>query len=176
MQNNTNGHRRLMLAAGVGAAVAGAAAILHRDRTASLHPQGLAMPIDIEGLAEGVLRIVEWEGRPVWVLRRTVAQVAALAGHEALLADPESKQSLQAPACRNRHRSLRPDIFVAIGLCTHEGCTPALRGDIGFLCPCHASRFDFAGRVFKGGPATTNLVIPAYRFEGSGRLVVGVDA
>jgi ubiquinol-cytochrome c reductase iron-sulfur subunit len=175
MKDNTDWRRRrLIIAAGVGAAVAGAA-LIQRGRQASSHPQGLATPIDIDGLAEGVLRIVEWAGLPVWVLRRTAAQVAALAGHEALLADPESKQSLQAPACRNWHRSLRADVFVAIGLCTHEGCTPALRGDTGFLCPCHASRFDLAGRVFKAGPAATNLVIPAYRFEGPNQLLVGLD-
>lgn len=77
---------------------------------------------------------------------------------------------------RNKHRSLRPEIFVGVGLCTHQGCTPALLGDNGFLCPCHASRYDLAGRVFKAGLATTNLVIPAYRFETDHRLLLGVDA
>ena len=133
------------------------------------------MPVDIGGLPEGVLRVVEWEGRPVWILRRTAAQVGALANNEGALADPHSLRSLQADACRNRHRSLRAEVFVAIGLCTHEGCTPALRGDSGFLCPCHASRFDLAGRVARAGPALTNLVIPAHRFESPDRLVVGLD-
>jgi ubiquinol-cytochrome c reductase iron-sulfur subunit len=117
---------------------------------------------------------VEWQGKPVWVLRRSPAQLEALATRNELLADPESKESLQPAYTRNTHRSLRPETFVAIGLCTHQGCTPALNGDH-FLCPCHTSKYDLAGRVFKVGPALANLVIPAYRFEGE-KLILGEDA
>lgn len=116
------------------------------------------------------------EGKPIWVLRRSAASITALAAHEAVLTAPDSQHSLQPAACRNRHRSLRPEIFVAIGLWTHQGCVPALRGDSGFLCPCHVSRYDIAGRVFKTGPATANLVIPAYHFKSDSRMLLGVDA
>lgn len=163
-----------MLAVGVGA-VAGGAALAWRFGAFSAYPHGSPLALDISDLPEGRLRTVEWRGLPVWVLRRSAAEVTALAAHEPELADPESQQSLQPAACRNRQRSQRADIFVAIGLCTHQGCTPALRADA-FLCPCHASRYDLAGRVYRTGPATANLVIPAYRFETDRRLVLGVDA
>ena len=119
---------------------------------------------------------LEWQGLPVWLLRRSAAEIEALAAFEAALTDPDSRDSVQPSACRNRHRSLRPEIFVAIGLCTHQGCTPALTRAGGFLCPCHSSRYDLAGRVFKAGPAPANLVIPAYRYEAGERLLLGVDA
>lgn len=167
--------RRIMLAAGASAVAGGAAMLLRPDGVLIDHPHGSPLAVELGDLPEGRLRTVEWQGKPVWVLRRSAAAVAALAAQESLLADPDSLQSLQPPACRNRHRSLRPEIFVAIGLCTHQGCTPALLGT-GFLCPCHASKYDLAGRVFRVGPATANLVIPAYHFVGDNRLLLGVDA
>lgn len=140
-------------------------------------PAGDPLAVAIDTLAPGRLLTVEWKGRSVWVLRRSADEVAGLAGYEAELADPGSLQSLQPEACRNPHRSLRAEIFVAIGQCTHQGCPPQLRGGAGgrneFLCPCHTSKFDLAGRVFKAGPAPANLVIPEYRFEGDSRLVIG---
>jgi ubiquinol-cytochrome c reductase iron-sulfur subunit len=99
--------------------------------------------------------------------------MATLERNEAELTDPHSEKSVQPPACRNSNRSIRPDVFVAIGLCTHQGCVPALQSGKGFVCPCHASRYDLAGRVFKSGPALANLVIPAYHFADENRLVVG---
>ena len=168
--------RRIMLAAGASAVAGGAAMVLRPSSVIIPHPHGSPLAVELADLPEGKLRTVEWQGKPVWVLRRSAAQVSGLVAHEADLADPDSMLSLQPPACRNRQRSLRPDILVAIGLCTHQGCTPALVGAGGFLCPCHASKYDLAGRVFKVGPATANLVIPAYRFEGENRLLIGVDA
>ena len=168
--------RRIMLAAGASAVAGGAAMILRPDGVVIAHPHGSPLMVELSNLPEGKLRTVEWQGQPVWILRRSAAEIAALPSHESVLADPDSLQSLQPPACRNRHRSLRPDIFVAIGLCTHQGCSPALLGSDGFLCPCHTSKYDLAGRVFKVGPATANLVIPAYRFENGSRLILGVDA
>lgn len=168
--------RRIMLAAGA-SAVAGAAAMLLRPSGVIVpHPHGSPLIVELADLPPGKLRTVEWQGKPVWVLRRSAAAVAALAAHEDALADPDSQLSLQPPACRNRQRSLRPEIFVAIGLCTHQGCTPALLDGDGFLCPCHTSKYDLAGRVFKTGPATANLVIPAYRFASENQLLLGVDA
>lgn len=167
--------RRILLAAGATAVVVGTVRVLRPNGLMS-YPQGSPLAIDFGHLPHDKLLTVEWQGKPVWVLRRSAASITALAAHEAMLADPESQHSLQPAACRNRHRSLRPETFVAIGLCTHQGCVPALRGDAGFLCPCHVSRFDLAGRVFKAGPANANLIIPAYHFESDSRLLLGVDA
>lgn len=176
MTLGTVGRRRIMLVAGVGA-VAGGAALLWQERSKlASYPQGSPLAVELDALPQGKLLTVEWRGLPVWVLRRSAAQIAALAAHESALADSESRQSLQPAFCRNRQRSLRPEIFVAVGLCTHQGCTPALLGDSGFLCPCHASRYDLAGRVFKAGPANANLVIPAHHFEAENRLLLGIDA
>ena len=176
MENATSKQRRrIMLAAGASAVAGGAAMLLRPGGVIIPHPHGSPLVVELGDLPEGKLRTVEWQGKPVWILRRSAAVVAALTAQEDLLADPDSLQSLQPPACRNRHRSLRPEFFVAIGLCTHQGCTPALMG-AGFLCPCHASKYDLAGRVFRVGPATANLVIPAYHFESDNRLLLGVDA
>jgi ubiquinol-cytochrome c reductase iron-sulfur subunit len=177
MERSPNSQRRrIMMVATASAVAAGAAMVLRPSGVVIPHPHGAPLAVELGDLPEGKLRTVEWQDKPVWVLRRSASAVAALALHEGLLADPQSRQSMQPPSCQNRHRSLRPDIFVAIGLCTHQGCAPGLRADSGFLCPCHASNFDLAGRVFKAGPATANLVIPAYRFEADNRLLIGVDA
>lgn len=167
--------RRIVIAAGA-CAVGGGTLFLTQQHNASRSwPHGNPLPVDLSRLPVGKLQTIEWQGKPVWVLRRSPETVAALGSKEDLLADPASKTSLQPPACRNPQRSLRPDVFVAIGLCTHQGCTPALNGDH-FLCPCHTSKYDLAGRVFKVGPALANLVIPAYRFDGETKLVIGEDA
>jgi ubiquinol-cytochrome c reductase iron-sulfur subunit len=164
-----------MLAAGASAVAGGAAMVLRPGGVLIPYPHGSPLAVELGDLQAGKLRTVEWQGKPVWVLRRSAADVAALAAQDNLLADPDSQASLQPAICRNRNRSLRPEIFVAIGLCTHQGCTPALLG-AGFLYPCHASKYDLAGRVFRVGPATANLVIPAHHFEGENRLVIGADA
>lgn len=167
--------RRIALAAGA-CALGGAAAFLVQQRHATRSwPHGTPQAVDLSGLAAGRLKTVEWQGRPVWILRRGAAMQAALAAPNPELADPESAQSLQPPYARNAYRSLRPEYFVAIGLCTHQGCVPALTGNH-FLCPCHTSRYDLAGRVFKAGPAPANLVVPAYRFDGESRLLIGAEA
>ncbi|PKO62042.1 MAG: ubiquinol-cytochrome c reductase iron-sulfur subunit [Betaproteobacteria bacterium HGW-Betaproteobacteria-18] len=165
----------MLLAAGSGATVAGLT-YLWRARSVNDYPHGSPLAVDIQDIPSGKLLTLEWQGKPVWVLRRSPADLAALANHEALLTDADSQQSVQPETCRNRHRSLVPEIFVAVGLCTHLGCTPQLRGPDGFTCPCHASHYDLAGRVFKVGPAPANLLIPAYRFESKNRLVLGVTA
>ncbi len=173
----TAGHpqrRRIMLVAAA-AAGAGAAWLWRSGGLPATYPRGSPQGVEIGALPAGKLLTLEWQNLPVWVLRRSPADLAALAAHEPALIDPASQQSVQPAACRNPHRSLRADIFVAVGLCTHQGCTPALAGDSGFLCPCHASRYDLAGRVFKGGPASANLVIPAYRFEADNRLLLGAE-
>lgn len=168
--------RRLYLAGGLcalGAGLGVARYVVTRPQPPAGHP----LAVDFGDLVQGRLRSVDWNGRTVWLLRRSADEIAALAGYEAELTDPASAHSLQPEACRNAHRSLRPELFVAIGQCTHQGCPPALRSGAGnrseFLCPCHTSKFDLAGRVFRMGPAPANLVIPEYRLEGDSRVVIG---
>lgn len=146
---------------------------------------GGPVEVDLSRIAPGTLTTVEWRGRPVWVLHRTPEMLAALGGHDAELVDPASAQDQQPFYATNPARSVRPEWFVATGVCTHLGCTPTFRPEAapadlgpswpgGFFCPCHGSRFDLAGRVFRNVPAPRNLEVPPYSFEGDQRLVVGV--
>lgn len=146
---------------------------------------GAPVEVDFSSIAPGALKIIEWRGKPVWIQRRTDDMIASLRGQESRLVDPHSRLDLLPDAIRNGGRSIRPDIFVAIGVCTHLGCspTPVRTGESmpglgadwrgGFFCPCHGSTFDLAGRVFKDKPAPTNLEIPPHRFHGDSRLVIG---
>ncbi|MEO7952892.1 MAG: ubiquinol-cytochrome c reductase iron-sulfur subunit [Polaromonas sp.] len=157
---------------------------------ASLEPSALAraqggpVQADISTLAVGELRTVAWRGKPVWLMRRSEEMIHALQQPNSDLADPFSRRSEQPLSCVNATRSERPDILVAVGVCTHLGCTPILRLDDkalnaelhapgGFYCPCHGSRFDLACRVVKNVPAPTNLVIPDYRFTGASTVEIG---
>ena len=146
--------------------------------------RGGPIDVDVGTLAAGELRTVEWRGKPVWLMRRTDAMVRALQAPNAHLADPLSRRSVQPATCLNPTRSERADLFVAVGICTHLDCTPTLRlsdaalnaelqAPGGFLCPCHGSRFDLAGRVVKTVPAPTNLDIPDYRFTSVTTLKIG---
>lgn len=139
---------------------------------------------DLSRLQPGELRTIEWRGKPVWLMRRSDEMVRALRAVDPALADPLSKRSIQPASCLNATRSQRPEFFVAIGVCTHLGCTPGLRFDDaalnaelhapgGFLCPCHGSRFDLAGRVVKNVPAPINLEIPDYRFTSPTTVRIG---
>ena len=156
----------------------------------SLEPSALArarggpLAVDISTLRPGELRTVAWRGKPVWLMRRTDEMVRALLQPDPALADPKSRRSEQPRSCANPTRSERPDLFVAIGVCTHLGCSPRLHVDDqalnaelhapgGFLCPCHGSVFDLAGRVVKNVPAPTNLDIPNYRLTGPSTLTIG---
>ena len=146
---------------------------------------GAAVEIDLSEIPAGGLKTVEWRGKPVWVMRRTPEMIAALSGQDDKLADPNSTKDSLPAALRNPGRSERQDIFIAIGICTHLGCSPSAVaagtanpsvGDDwqgGFFCPCHASTFDLAGRVFKNKPAATNLEIPPHHFVSDARVVIG---
>jgi ubiquinol-cytochrome c reductase iron-sulfur subunit len=148
---------------------------------------GGPVEVDIADLPPGGSLTVEWRGKPVWVVRRTPEMLAALQGHDADLVDPQSTRLQQPAYAQNLARSVQPEIFVAIGICTHLGCSPtavaagssnpSLPADWpgGFYCPCHGSSFDGAGRVYKNKPAPTNLEIPPHRFEGASRLLIGED-
>ena len=177
-QESTHGPQRRRLQVVAGICVVGAGLGIGRylaERPGP--PSGRPIRADFSDLPPGRLRVLDWQGRTLWILRRTADEVAALAKHESLLLDAGSEHSLQPVNCRNRHRSLRPDVFVAIGQCTHQACTPQLRSITGhapeFLCPCHSSTFDLAGRVYRGGPALANLVIPIHRLQGEDQVVVG---
>jgi ubiquinol-cytochrome c reductase iron-sulfur subunit len=154
------------------------------EPSAKARAEGGPIDVDISALAVGELRTLAWRGRPLWIIRRSGEMVRALQRPNPELADPLSKRSEQPRSCINATRSVRPDIFVAVGVCTHLGCIPNLRLDDpdlsaelnapgGFRCPCHGSRFDLAGRVVKNVPAPTNLDIPAYRFTADALLHVG---
>jgi ubiquinol-cytochrome c reductase iron-sulfur subunit len=148
---------------------------------------GAAVEVDISDLAAGGMKTVEWRGKPVWVVRRTAQMLAALQGQDARLADPQSAKDQQPEYARNAARSLRPEVFVAVGICTHLGCSPSSvpAGTVnpsvgtdwqgGFFCPCHGSTFDGAGRVFRNKPAPTNLEVPPHRYLSDTRIVIGED-
>jgi ubiquinol-cytochrome c reductase iron-sulfur subunit len=149
---------------------------------------GGAVEVEIGDIAPGGSKTVEWRGKPVWIVRRTPEMIAALAGHDADLVDPQSRREQQPPYAANTARSLRDDVFVAVGICTHLGCSPtavpkgASHAGVppdwpgGFYCPCHGSTFDGAGRAFKNKPAPSNLEIPPHRYASATRLVIGEDA
>jgi ubiquinol-cytochrome c reductase iron-sulfur subunit len=145
-------------------------------------------PVEIElGKMEPGQKInVEWRGKPVWLLNRTPEQLKNLTVQDALLADPHSEVEQQPEYCRNVTRSIKPQLLVAVGICTHLGCSPTYRPDLapadlgpewkgGFYCPCHGSKFDLAARVFKGVPAPKNLEIPPHKYLSDTRLLIGDD-
>lgn len=148
---------------------------------------GAPVEVDIGRLQAGEMLVVEWRGKPVWILNRTPEMLAALKKAEPMLADPASRVASQQPEyAANPTRSRVPEMFVVIGICTHLGCSPsnaftpgdpALGADWpgGFLCPCHGSTFDFAGRVFKNKPAPTNLEVPPHQYLSDTRLLIGSD-
>ncbi|HEY4210776.1 MAG TPA: ubiquinol-cytochrome c reductase iron-sulfur subunit [Steroidobacteraceae bacterium] len=147
---------------------------------------GGPVTVDPTKIDPGQMVIVIWRRQPIYLVRRTAQMLMQLGGHDARLKDPGSQNSAQPSYADNPLRSRRSDLFVTIGICTHLGCLPKARFspaqvDLGadwpggFLCPCHGSRFDLAGRVFDGSPASVNLVIPPYYFSPAGMLVVGED-
>ena len=148
---------------------------------------GAPVEVDIGRLQAGEMLVVEWRGKPVWILNRTPEMLAALKKAEPMLADPASRVASQQPEyAANPTRSRVPEMLVVIGICTHLGCSPsnaftpgdpALGADWpgGFLCPCHGSTFDFAGRVFKNKPAPTNLEVPPHYYMSDTRLLIGSD-
>lgn len=148
---------------------------------------GAPVEVNIGRLQAGEMLVVEWRGKPVWILNRTPEMLAALKKAEPMLADPASRVASQQPEyAANPTRSRVPEMLVVIGICTHLGCSPsnaftpgdpALGADWpgGFLCPCHGSTFDFAGRVFKNKPAPTNLEVPPHQYLSDTRLLIGSD-
>ncbi len=182
--------RTWLLATGAMGAVATAAVAV--PFVASFAPSeraramGAAVSMDPASVAPGEVKVVEWRGQPVWVMRRTPDMLATLEGMTDL-ADPDSKVQQQPPYATNTHRSIKPELLVTVGICTHLGCSPVTlpqgtnntsvpadwKG--GFFCPCHGSTFDLAGRVFKNKPAPTNLLVPPHMYQADGTLLIGED-
>jgi len=151
---------------------------------------GAAVEVDIAGLKAGEKITVEWRGKPVWIVKRTAEELADLPKHDSELADPQSArhpEEFTPEYARNEHRSIKPEVLVVIGICTHLGCSPtdkfqagpqpSLPADWpgGWLCPCHGSTFDLAGRVFKNKPAPDNLPVPPHMYLSDTRLLIGED-
>ena len=147
---------------------------------------GAPVEVDISKLETGQLIRVKWRGKPVWILKRSAKTLEAITSLENRLRDATSEESRQPESSHNEYRSIKPEVFVAIGICTHLGCSPTFRPEIapkdlgvnwkgGFFCPCHGSFFDLAGRVYKGVPAPTNLEIPPYRYLNDDLILVGED-
>ena len=185
--------RRKILVAATGIAGGAALTAASIPFIASMTPSeraraaGAPVSADTIGLEPGTQLTVEWRGVPVWILRRTEAMLKALDDprHLAKLADPGSDVKNQQPAyARNAYRSVNPEYLVVVGICTHLGCVPTSRPDVsptdigadwdgGYFCPCHGSKFDLAGRVWRNVPAPTNLVIPAHHYVGGTKVVIG---
>ena len=149
---------------------------------------GAPVRADISKLEPGQMVVIEWRGKPVYVLRRTPDQLSGLATLNDDLKDPSSEASAQPDYIEGDGRAINEEFLVMVGLCTHLGCAPKFRPEVGatdmggdewlggFFCPCHGSKFDLAGRVYKGVPASANLEIPPYSYESDSVLVIGVDA
>ncbi|HAA69593.1 MAG TPA: ubiquinol-cytochrome c reductase iron-sulfur subunit [Planctomycetaceae bacterium] len=193
MAEETDNERRRMLTTvttGVGLVGAGALAV---PFVASMTPSarakaaGAPVEVDISRLSEGQMLAVEWRGKPVWIIRRTPEMLEDLAQIREKLSDPDSEVETQQPAyAKNKYRSIKPEVLVVLGVCTHLGCAPTKKFEQGkasgvsddwvggFFCPCHGSSFDLAGRVYRNVPAPTNLEVPPYSFLSDDRVLIGV--
>ena len=170
-------------AASVAAAIPFVASMWPSERAKAA---GAPVEADISRIAPGELAVVEWRGKPVWILRRTKEMVESLKAVAPRLTDPASKSSEQPKYAENEYRSAKPELMVMEGVCTHLGCSPQLKGAEakaemgadwtgGFYCPCHGSKFDFAGRVFKGAPAPLNLPVPPHTYLSETTILIGED-
>lgn len=185
-----NSRRRFLTIAtsvvgGVGAVGAAVPFIASWNPSERAKSAGAPVEVDISKLEPGQLIRVEWRGKPVWIVSRTPRMIEQMKQHEGQLRDPNSEEPQQLESAKNDHRSKRPEIFVAVGICTHLGCSPTfLNGSFGekvegtesgFFCPCHGSKFDMAGRVFQNVPAPLNLEVPPYTFVDDTTILVGEE-
>ncbi len=184
--------RKFLIAAtsavgGVAAAGVAVPLVMSMMPSARAKAAGAPVEVDISKIEPGMLLTVEWRGKPVWIVNRTKDMLDLLGKHDDRLADAKSEMPQQPDYCKNDTRSIKPEFLVAVGICTHLGCSPTFRKDVGaadlggnwpggFFCPCHGSTFDLAARVFKGVPAPTNLVIPPHQYLSDAKLLIGVDA
>lgn len=185
------GRRRMLigLTAGVGAVgVAGVAVPFVKSWNPSARAKAAGAPVtaDISQLEAGQMVTIEWRGKPVRIVRRTPEMLAGMKKIEGDLRDPDSAEEQQPAYAKNATRSIKPEIMVLIGICTHLGCSPLFRPEVaapdlgatwegGFFCPCHGSRYDLAGRVYKGVPAPLNLEVPPHSYMSDKVINIGVD-
>ena len=186
-----SGRRNLLVAtaavggvAGVVAAIPFGMSMLPSERAKAA---GAPVEVDISDLQPGQMKTVEWRGKPVWIINRTKEQIASLRKTDDKVSDPKSEKLMQPDYCQNETRSIKPEIMVAVGICTHLGCSPTEKFKTGtesgiaadwpggFLCPCHGSTFDLAGRVYKSKPAPDNLEVPPHMYLGDAKIVIGED-
>lgn len=167
---------------GIGAACVAAPFLGSWVPSAKAQALGAPVEVDVSQLELGAQLTVAWRGQPIWVVRRSQAMLDTLPNMDNLLRDPLSGEDQQPAYAANAHRSIRPEYLVLIGLCTHLGCVPTYRPDLGgvgpdwpggFFCPCHGSKFDLAGRVYKSVPAPTNLAVPPHRYISERVLLIG---
>ena len=185
------GRRRFLTAAtavvgGAGAVAVAVPFIKSWNPSAKAKAAGAPVEVNISKVEPGQLIRVEWRGKPVWVVRRTEAVITQLPSNNTQLRDPDSVEMQQPEYAKNPGRSIKPEFFIAVGICTHLGCSPTYLPDTfgeqvegvtsGFFCPCHGSKFDMAGRVFQGVPAPLNLVIPPHQYIDEGTVIIGVDS
>jgi ubiquinol-cytochrome c reductase iron-sulfur subunit len=190
--DNTNtGRRRFLTAAttvvgAVGVGFALVPFVSSMQPSAKARAAGAPVRADISKLQPGQMIRVKWRGKPVWLVKRTDEMLESLATLVPELRDPDSVEPMQPEYAQNEFRSIRPEILVTVGICTHLGCSPTYRPNVGaadlgadwlggFFCPCHGSRFDLAGRVYKGVPAPLNLEVPPHRYLSDNELVIGDD-
>ncbi|WP_144211218.1 ubiquinol-cytochrome c reductase iron-sulfur subunit [Shewanella donghaensis] len=185
-----NGRRRFLTAAtavvgGAGAVAVAVPFIKSWNPSAKAKAAGAPVEVNISKVEPGQLIRVEWRGKPVWVVRRTETILEQLTTLDGQLRDPASEELQQPAYATNPARSIKPEFFIAVGICTHLGCSPTYLPDTfgeqvegvsaGFFCPCHGSKFDMAGRVFQGVPAPLNLVVPPHQYVDDGTVLIGVD-
>ena len=185
-----NSRRRFLTGAvgvvgGVGAAAVAVPFLAYWNPSARTKAAGAPVEVDTSTLEPGQKINLTWRGQPVWVIRRSEAAIESLAAMDDTVSDPQSNVSSQQPAyAKNVHRSINPEFLVLVPICTHLGCIPSYMPQAGsldadwqggFFCPCHGSKFDLAGRVYRGVPAPTNLQVPPHRMADNGALVIGED-
>lgn len=192
-QDGVNNSRRTLLVgatAAVGAVGAGFVAVpfvKSWNPSEKAKAAGAPAKVDVSKIEPGAMLTAEWRGKPVFIARRTEETLATLETLNGKLKDPENANKAQQPAyADNINRSRKPELIVLLGVCTHLGCAPKYFAEVkpesfdaewkgGWFCPCHGSRFDMSGRVFSGSPASDNLVVPPYSFEGENLLIIGID-
>ena len=185
------GRRRLLVATVAAGGVAGIATVV--PFVASMLPSeraksaGAPVEVDISKLVPGQMMTVEWRGKPVWIINRTPEMIESLKKVTEKISDPKSEKEQQPEYCKNETRSIKPAIMVVVGICTHLGCSPSEKFKTGaesgvdpewaggFLCPCHGSTFDLAGRESKGKPAPINLEVPQHMYLSDARILIGED-
>ena len=189
--NTNSGRRRFLTAATTVVGAVGAGFVLvpfisSMQPSAKARAAGAPVRADISKLEPGQMIRVKWRGKPVWLVKRTEQMLEKLPTLVGTLRDPDSQESEQPSYAQNEFRSIKPEVLVTVGICTHLGCSPTYRPDAGasdmgadweggFFCPCHGSKFDLAGRVYKSVPAPLNLVIPPHRYLSETELVIGED-